>query len=330
MSHEIFINIRGKAAMAYVEDKPWHGLGQELTRGAKIETWAKEAGMAYKIQDAPVMFRNHEGKMVAHPSRKVLYRADTGDALGVVGNKYRVVQPIEVLEFFRNLVGKGGMELETAGVLFNGAKYWALARTGVESRIGGAKSHDVLKQYVLLATACDGTLQTTAQHTSTRVVCHNTLSAAVGSRFEKGEIGAIKVSHRSEFDSKEVQEQLGLADWAQFVEKANALTEIRVSDEKALKFVMDLVGGERKEETIEADVNRIKETATIYQLFQGKARGAEMKSAKGTAWGLVNAVTEYVDHFAGKNQDARLRLAWFYDGAYLKHKAFEMASRLAA
>lgn len=327
MSHELFINIRGKASMAYVEETPWHGLGQQLTRGAKIETWAAEAGMQYVIQDTPVMYRDHTGKVVAHPSRKVLYRNDTGAALGVVGNKYRVVQPLEVLEFFRDLVGKGGMELETAGVLFGGSKYWALARTGEEARIGGKGSKDTLKQYVLLATACDGTLQTTAQHTSVRVVCHNTLSASISG---DDKLHAVKVSHRSEFDKVEVQDQLGLTEWKAFVERANALAQVRVSDEEAQKFIARLTGAERKEKSLEDDINRIRETATIYQLFKGKARGAEMKSAEGTAWGLVNAVTEYVDHLAGKDVNNRLRLAWFYDGAYMKNEAFRMAEKLAA
>lgn len=327
MSHELFINIRGKASMAYVEETPWHGLGQQLTRGAKIETWAAEAGMQYVIQDTPVMYRDHTGKVVAHPSRKVLYRNDTGAALGVVGNKYRVVQPLEVLEFFRDLVGKGGMELETAGVLFGGSKYWALARTGEEARIGGKGSKDTLKQYVLLATACDGTLQTTAQHTSVRVVCNNTLSASISG---DDKLHAVKVSHRSEFDKVEVQDQLGLTDWKRFVERANVLAGVKVTDEEAQKFIARLTGAERKEKSLEDDINRIRETATIYQLFKGKARGAEMTSAEGTAWGLVNAVTEYVDHLAGKDVNNRLRLAWFYDGAYMKNEAFRMAEKLAA
>jgi phage/plasmid-like protein (TIGR03299 family) len=327
MSHEISINIRGKAAMAYVNDTPWHGLGQQLTPGAKIETWVKEAGMDYRIQDTPVMFRNHTGHLIAHAGRKVLFRSDTGDALGVVGSKYRVVQPGEVLEFFRDLTEKGGFELETAGVLFNGAKYWALARTGHKANIGGPKSKDRMDGYLLLATACDGTLQTTAQFTSVRVVCHNTLSASINS---SDRLGAVKVSHRSDFDAAEVKQALGLQVWDQFIDRAQHLAEVPVSDEKAMEFIIGLTETERKEKTLEAEIGRARETATIYQLFKGKGRGADMKSAKGTAWGLVNAVTEYVDHMAGKDANNRLRLAWFYDGAYLKQKAFDMAQKIAA
>ena len=325
MSHEIYINLRGKASMAYVEDEPWHGLGQKLTQGASIETWTKEAGMDYTIFDTPVLFNGSDSKKHVHPTQKVLYRNDTMDPLGIVGNKYQVVQPGEVLEFFRDLVATGGYELHTAGVLFNGAKYWALARTGHTGRIGGKSSKDNMEGYLLLATSCDGTLQTTAQFTSIRVVCNNTLTASLLN--PKDKIGAIKVSHRSTFDSKEVKTKLGLDDgWKAFVEQANVLSKIKVNEAKAQEFVLKLMGDAEKEAEKELASKPI---TTVLQLFGGKARGADMQSSDGTAWGLVNAVTEYVDHMAGVNQDQRLRMGWFYDGNILKRKAFDSALQLA-
>ena len=89
------------------------------------------------------------------------------------------VQPAEVLEFYRDLVSAGGFELETAGVLKGGKKLWALAKTGQETVLRG---NDTVKAYLLLATSCDGTLCTTAQFTSVRVVCNNTLTLAHGSK----------------------------------------------------------------------------------------------------------------------------------------------------
>lgn len=83
--------------------------------------------------------------------------------LSVVSNRYKVVQPHEVLHFYKDLVSAGGFELETAGVLKGGRKLWALAKTGHEARI---KGNDRIKAYLLsLATSCDGTLCTTAQFT---------------------------------------------------------------------------------------------------------------------------------------------------------------------
>lgn len=119
MAHELYINLRGKASMAYVNDKPWHGLGQELSAGASIEEWVKEAGMDYEIHASPVKYETPSGIQVME-NRNVLYRSDTGAHLSVVGDKYKVVQPLEVMEFFRDLTESQQFELETAGVLFNG------------------------------------------------------------------------------------------------------------------------------------------------------------------------------------------------------------------
>jgi phage/plasmid-like protein (TIGR03299 family) len=104
------------------------------------------------------------------------------------------VQPRDILEFYRDLTERSGFELETAGSLKGGRKIWALARTG---QTGLLKGNDRTNAYVLLATACDGTMATTAQFTSVRVVCNNTLAVALN-----GQTQSVKVSHRSVFDGK--------------------------------------------------------------------------------------------------------------------------------
>src|SRR3546814_12556175 len=124
--------------------------------------------------------------MSAFPEQKVLYRSDTKAPLAVVSKRFQVVQPGEILEFYRDLTEVGGFELETAGVLREGRKFWALARTGQSVSL---KGRDRVDGYLLLATACDGTLATTAQFTSVRVVCKNTLSIALGDRSEERRVG---------------------------------------------------------------------------------------------------------------------------------------------
>jgi len=93
----------------------------------------------------------------------VLYRSDTKAPLSVVSNRYQIVQPREVLEFYRDLTEVSGYELETAGVLKGGRKFWALARTGQTTKL---KGNDQVNGYLLLATSCDGTLATTATPTT--------------------------------------------------------------------------------------------------------------------------------------------------------------------
>ena len=140
--------------MAYKGETPWHGLGNQLTEKQPLEVWLREAGMDWSLQSSPVHYLTEHSAEV-YADAKVLFRSDTGDALSVVSNRYQEVQPREVLEFYRDLVELGGFELETAGVLKGGKKLWALARTGEEILLRGG---DLVKGYLLLATACDGSL----------------------------------------------------------------------------------------------------------------------------------------------------------------------------
>jgi phage/plasmid-like protein (TIGR03299 family) len=166
--------------MAYAGDKPWHGLGNKLATPQPIEMWKRQAGMDWMIEESEVRYitGNHTvGAIHSFPEQKVLYRSDTKRPLAVVSKRFQVVQPEEVLEFYRDLTEHAGFELETAGVLKEGRKFWALARTGQSATL---KGKDQVNGYLLLATACDGSLATTAQFTSVRVVCNNTLQIALG------------------------------------------------------------------------------------------------------------------------------------------------------
>lgn len=321
MAHELFINQEGKASMAYVGATPWHGLGQQLTENSPIEVWAREAGMDYYIDSAQVHYPAPSSQeMLQFAGKKVLFRNDTGVALSVVSDRYKVVQPLEVLEFFRNLTEQHGWQLETAGVLYQGQKYWALAKTGAEVRIMG---QDLLKGYVLLATSCDGTLRTMAKRTSIRVVCNNTLTYAANN----GE-PEIRISHASNFDAVAVQNELGIGDaWEDFAKQAAELAIRKVSNQEAINYVLGLFGDKMKPIDQQPAINTI---AKVLQLFDGNGKGSDLQSARGTAWGLVNAVTEYVDHHKGRDQSRRLDNAWFGKGGDLKVQAYNSALELLA
>jgi phage/plasmid-like protein (TIGR03299 family) len=193
--------------MAYVGATPWHGLGNRLTQKQPLEVWQREAGMNWQIQESPVHFKadtvGNLGTIHSFPEQKVLYRSDTKSPLSVVSNRYQVVQPHEVLEFYRDLTEVSGYELETAGILKGGRKFWALARTGQTTVL---KGNDQVNGYLLLATSCDGTLATTATPTTVRVVCNNTLTISLN-----GATRAIKVPHNTRFDPQAVKKQLGIA-----------------------------------------------------------------------------------------------------------------------
>jgi len=320
MAHLINVE-NGTASMAYVGRKPWHGLGQELTEDASLEVWAQEAGMQYDLLKAPLLFQPEGAAAYSKfDKRSAIYRSDNQRPLAVVSDSYKLVQPSEVLGFFKDLTEKQGFKLETAGVLKQGQTYWALARTGHEVRIAGT---DVVKGYVLLATSCDGTMATTAKFTSIRVVCNNTLQLA------DSDGAGVKVYHSASFDEAKVKAQLGLMDnaWDAFADKAAELAKRKVSDQEAVSYLIKLMGDAEK--PLEQQP-RPRELAAVLELFKGKAMGSDLKAADGTAWGLVNAVTEYVDHHKGRLQDNRLANAWFYTGKNLKVQAFNDAMALAA
>ncbi|WP_175787333.1 DUF932 domain-containing protein [Burkholderia anthina] len=316
--------------MAYVGAEPWHGLGNKLAPKQPLEVWAQAAGMDWQIEEAEVRFVAAGGRSLgsihAFPEQKVLYRSDTKMPLSVVSARYQVVQPSTILEFYRDLTEVGGFELETAGVLKEGRKLWALARTG---QSGMLKGKDEINGYLLLATACDGTLATTAQFTSVRVVCNNTLQIALDHN-----VGAVKVPHRSQFDATAVKRQLGIAvsSWDAFMARTKALSERKITDSTAEAFLRRVLtystasGTDR--EALAVNERAIK---AVGQLYTGRGKGAALASASGTAWGLLNAVTEYVDHHRrARSDDHRLDAAWFGAGATLKQKAWDEAMKLVA
>lgn len=314
--------------MAYVNQEPWHGLGNKLAPKQPLEVWARAAGMNWSIEEAEVRFvaagNRNLGSIHAFPEQKVLYRSDTQAPLSVVSARYQVVQPAEILEFYRDLTEHSGFELETAGVLKDGKKLWALARTGQSVTL---KGKDTVNGYVLLATACDGTLATTAQHTAVRVVCNNTLQIALGDS-----AGAVKVGHRSQFDAQAVKRQLGIAvsSWDAFMVRMKALSERKMSDAAVEKFLRRVLTYPTTSPA-NRDVLAVNERAikAVAELYSGSGKGADLASASGTAWGLLNAVTEYVDHHRrARSDDHRRDAAWFGSGATLKDRAWDEALKL--
>ncbi len=300
--------------MAYVGATPWHGLGNQLTEQQPIDVWLHEAGMNWTIEQSDVLFNvSQDGMHIRmHRDAKVLYRSDTLAPLSVVSPRYKVVQPHEVLHFYNDLVHAGGFELETAGVLKGGKKLWALAKTGQETLV---RSGDRVKAYLLLATSCDGTLCTTAQFTSVRVVCNNTLQIAVGDN-----TGAVKVPHSTVFDPLAVKDALGLglSDWDVFMRNIKALSQRPISPEEARQYFADVLDEPMPVE----DATPSKAMQQLHALYSGAGMGSMLTGTRGTAWGLVNAVTEYVDHHRrARSSDYRLDSAWFGQGATLKQRA---------
>ena len=320
MAHQIAIT-NGIAQYASTQ-REWHGLGQLMPAGQSVEQWQQAAGMDYEVQRGYVRYATERGQsadaMKVVKDKVVLFRSDTKDALGVVSDSYKVVQPREVLEFFRDWATAGGMTIESAGVLFGGKRYFATAKMAAGVCVDGYS--DRIVPYALLSTSADGSLATEARWTTVRVVCNNTLSMA-----REGK-AAVRVTHRSEFKPEEVQSVLETAnaEFHAFMEMSRQLAGIKVARPLAEDLTMHLF----KTGTTK-DADKVKESRgfiRVMELFNGAAKGAMLETARETAWGWLNAVTEYADHHIRAHSDEnRTASALWGQGDTLKNRAVELA-----
>lgn len=304
----------GTAAMAFVGQTPWHGLGQALTAGADIATWTREARLDYTVLESPVLYRTAAAsEPELFKGRKVLHRSDTGGALAVVSDGYHVVQPAEVMGFFERLVELGGFQLETAGALSYGRRVWALASVGAGADVVDG---DTVKPYLLLGTSYDGTMATVAKFTTIRVVCNNTITAALNDAE-----GTVRVLHSERFDADAVRLELGIVanNWERFLVQSRKLAKVEMSAVEADSFVAELL---KPYHSGRLDVTESRAFKRIRALFDGASIGNELAGA--SRWGMLNAVTELVDHERGRSDNTRLESAWFGTGASIKARALEL------
>jgi phage/plasmid-like protein (TIGR03299 family) len=309
----------GTAAIAFAGQTPWHGLGQALTPDASIETWTREAGLNYTVKESPVLFQTDAATMPEEfKGRKVLHRSDTGAALAVVSDGYRVVQPSEVMGFFGKLVELGGFQMETAGVLSYGRRVWALAKVNEGADI---VEGDTVRPYVLLGTSYDGTMATVAKFTSIRVVCNNTITAALG----RENAGTVRVLHSERFDPDAVRLELGIVgdNWERFLIQSRKLSGETMGQLEADTFVSALL---QPYHTSKMELNQTRGYKRIMELFNGQAIGADIPGVAGTRGAMLNAVTELVDHERCRSNNTRIESARFGTGAALKKKALELLS----
>jgi phage/plasmid-like protein (TIGR03299 family) len=320
--HEIDMS-NGRANMAYVGQKPWHGLGHELSKNAPIETWEVEAGMNWKIKSNSVLFalegeNENDMTLTQFDGRNVLYRSDNGMPLSIVSSNYNIVQPKEVLEFFRDLVSDAGMYLETAGCLFRGRRFWAMANTG---RAGDVLGKDRVKGNLLLTTSCDGTLATNAMFVATRVVCNNTLRLALDEDTQR-----IRVTHGRVFDPLEIKEQLGLIDyaWGNFFQTITDLSKVKVDDAKARAFYFNLIKTPNIPDTEQGWI--VDRNVDILMNLFKNGMGADM--SYGTAWGVINAVTENSAYGGRASADSKIWNNFYGKSAKASDDAFVKAQEV--
>ncbi len=304
----------GAAAMAYTGEVPWHGLGERLEPGAPIERWLEAARLNWKVKTAPVLFQVPGlggGKVARDNEHHVMFRDDTLQVLDVVGRVYTPHQNDEVLEFFREYLASGDMTLETAGAVRGGEYVWGAAQMNQGFELPGG---DQVHGRILLLNPHQYGKGMIAKFCATRPVCWNTITAALG---EGG--GSIKVWHTKEFNAerrKEAARRLGIAK-----------EQLEIMAEQADRLVSLTLEGDEPEQLLGKafdldleEVGRSRAMVRVLSLFRGEGLGATLESSAGTGWGLLNGLTQYVDHEYGKTQDSRVVNAWLGNGEVQKRK----------
>lgn len=344
MAHEIAKTADGRDAFAFLGDRKevWHGLGSEIPAGASLADIQALAGANWTAEASPLMYRTPSGDVRTWDEQRILVRSDTGDAIGMVSaNRYNVVQPAEIFDFFRSEFEANKLHLDTAGVLKKGRIVFANAKLSEDFAIEvGGK--DKTLPYLTLMTSYDGSTATVAYLTMLRTVCNNTLTANLYGT-AKGNT-QWRTTHAQKFAPGMLKGAMGLLGEALKMQADvyNSLAARTVSRDEAMAFFCDLMeinpddlnrldkNGKKVVST--RSENILKELAAAYV----RGPGADLSTADGTAYGLLNAVTYYVDH-KGQTRDttgegterSRAASAMVGAGAQLKRRALEAACRLA-
>lgn len=327
MAHMITNNM-----LAYTGAEPWHGLGVKVAANSTGAEMLAAAGMEWRVQRRSLAMRPSNGDrntMITSQldGFRAIVRSDTDHVFQIASDRYEPVQNVEVVEFFREYCEAGHATMETVGGLRDGAVVWALARLNGGSTTS-LLSVDELRGYMLLATSHDGSLKTIGKPTQVRVVCHNTLTAAISDSSEH----VFSMRHTRKFgaaDRDAARSVMGMASRQviELNELAGELAKVTIDHDGWMQFIGKLLGQDKVLDDKTCELSKLAQSiqdATI------ASPGSELASARGTLWGAVNGVTWYADHAARTRSDSnRLFSAWFGSNESLKNSAVVVARELA-
>ena len=159
-------------SMFYVRETPWHGLGVKVMTAPSSQEALRLAGLDWKVVQEPIYTENEE----IIEGYKANVRDTDRRVLGVVTDRYKIIQNEEAFAFTDELLGEG-VRYETAGSIMNGRKVWLLAHLPHEYIIAGER----ISPYLIFSNTHDGSGAVKVALTPIRVVCQNTLNLALSS-----------------------------------------------------------------------------------------------------------------------------------------------------
>ncbi len=364
MAHNLTINKQGTADFFTVKEKAWHGLGTVLEQCPTSEEAIKIAGLDFNVDLSPVYAHvpaENGSTEVLMPDNFATYRTDNNKVFGLVGDRYTPVQNIEAFSFMDGAVGGKEAVYETAGSLLGGAVVFITLKVPGYIKVNG---QDVIEKYLILTMRHDGKGCVKAFFSPIRVVCNNTLSAAlsmakatnetqVSIRHTKTASDKLAVAHRILGITNELADNLE-AIFGQMSAK-------KVSDKQAEQYFEKLVLGETKENRTAAwqKMNSLPSGALAQSgliITDRMPTGKEMKdiastraqniidgmnsfyhthptqkigNMEGTAYGVYQAVTGYYQNVKNfKDAEAKMLTNMLGNNSRQMQVAFDLAYAL--
>lgn len=351
MAHNINYNSnKAQHSFMSVKTKAWHGLGQIIEDYPTSAQAIKYAGLDYFVEKRPLFtvdgsnhqtFKNPEADVyfdqmqadILVPDFYANVRTDTEEVLGVVGKDYSIVQNIEAFSFFDSIVGgKDGILYETAGALGKGERIFITAKLPDYMVVG---RNDCIEKYIFLTSSHDGYGSITAAFTPVRVVCQNTLNAAL-----KNHTNQIKIRHTASASQrlKQAQQLLGLTNLLanELEDVFNHWSKIRITDQQVKRLVQmamapnkEALRNVQKDELyrLTSNFNNVVDAVTEYAFSSPTQQEI---TTKGTLYGAYNAVTGYYQNVRSyKDEESKFKNILFGMGLQRSQTAFNLCTAFA-
>ena len=268
--------------MFYVREKPWHGLGTEVKEAPTSADALIYAGLDWEVIQKNVYAEDS----TLIPGYKVNLRSTDNATLGIVSDRYRVVQNKEAFRFTDDLLG-AGVTYETAGALQGGRKAWMLARMPHRYIVAG----DEIAPYLVVINSHDGSSGIKVAMTPIRVVCQNTLNLALGSAKR---IWTTKHTENVMSRVHEARETLMLAEtyMGELGRGIDELSKIRLTDRKAIELMQEFfpVANDMP------DVQRKNNLRLLDDLKMRYWEAPDLANVGKNGYRFVNAVSDFATH----------------------------------
>lgn len=330
MAHNLNFNERtGKWSFFSVQKTAWHGLGQIVKDYPNSKDALQFAGLGYTVDKRPLFTYNQESSLLVPgcdgilipeleiPDQFATIRRDNNAFLGIVGKDYEVVQNEEAFSFFDAIVGGGeGILYETAGALGQGERIFITAKLPGYIRVG---NDDLIDKYIFLTTSHDGSGCIIAAFTPIRIVCNNTLNAAL-----RNCSNVVKIRHTAGASDKlkDAHKVMGMADKLSTMmeEVFNKWSKISVSDQELQKLIR-LAMSPGKEVLSKLEADKYEETSTVFKntcarVFEYAMMSdtQQLDTTRGTLFGAYNAVTGFFQNVQDYKGDEEKMKSLIYGG----------------